>query len=353
MPNSGDVEVVKKITRIEKWLRRLESMIIRPTGSGTLHNAVTVTDTATINLTLTGQNIQADLLGGGSGHTIEDEGVPLAARTGLNFIGAGVTATDNAGTDATDVTIPGGVAVANIGSTAETVGGAVDNGVAVTASRSDHKHAITNPKIDDLATADDNTALDANTTNHGLVVKATAPAATLINVVGIGNGETSYSNKPLLDSTAPAALGVAASGSQLVAARRDHVHVMPKLDDTNTPDDITDLDSNTTNHGLLLKAVAPAAGLSTVVAIENGETVWKTKALFDTTNPEDIGAADPGTSLIAARRDHVHGGGGSSGGGGGIGSLQVDQSGGTSDTFGVLAGAINDANTTFTVSLVQ
>ena len=315
MPNSGDVEVVKRITLIEKWLRRLESMIIRPTGSGTLHDAVSVTDSATVNLTLVGQDIQADLIGGGSAHVIKDEGgAGLTARTNLNFTGAGVTATDNAGTDATDVTIAGGggVSVADIGSTAETVGGAVDNGVAATASRSDHKHAITNPKIDDLATADDNTDLDANTTNHGLVLKATAPAATLINVVGIGNGETAYTNKPMLDSTAPEALGVAASGSQLVAARRDHVHVMPKLDDTNTPDDNTDLDSNTTNHGLLLKAVAPAAGLSTVPAIENGETTWKTKALFDTTNPADVGAADPGTSLIAARRDHVHGGGGGS-----------------------------------------
>ncbi len=44
----------------------------------------------------------------GGGHTIQDEGVDLAARTHLNFIGAGVTATDNAGTDATDITIPGG-----------------------------------------------------------------------------------------------------------------------------------------------------------------------------------------------------------------------------------------------------
>ena len=226
MPNSGEVEVVKQIHLIKKWLRRLESMIIRPTGSGTLHNAVTVTDTATINLTLTGQNIQADLLGGGSGHTIEDEGVPLTARTGLNFIGAGVTATDNAGTDATDVTIPGGVAVANIGSTAETVGGAVADGVAATASRSDHKHAITNPKLDDLATPDANTDLNANTTNHGLLLQATAPAAGLMNFVGITSGETAYLNKPLFDTVNPAANGVADPGTQVIAARRDHVHVL-------------------------------------------------------------------------------------------------------------------------------
>ena len=229
MPNSGDGEVVKRITHLEKWLRRVESLILRPTGSGPLHDEVTVTDTATLNLTLTGQNIKGDVIGGGGGgHTIQDEGVPLAAETNLNFAGAGVVATDDPGNSATLVTIAGGAAVADIGSTAETVGGAVDNGVAATASRSDHKHAITNPKIDDLATADDN----------------------------------------------------------------------------------TDLNSNTTNHGLMIKAVAPAAGLSTVAAIENGETIWKAKALFDTTNPEDVGVADPGTSLIAARRDHVHAGGG-------------------------------------------
>lgn len=46
--------------------------------------------------------------GGGSGHTIEDEGTPLTARTNLNFVGAGVTVTDDSGNSATVVTIPGG-----------------------------------------------------------------------------------------------------------------------------------------------------------------------------------------------------------------------------------------------------
>ena len=44
--------------------------------------------------------------GSGSGHTIEDEGTPLTQRTSLNFVGAGVTVTDDAGNDATVVTIP-------------------------------------------------------------------------------------------------------------------------------------------------------------------------------------------------------------------------------------------------------
>ena len=46
--------------------------------------------------------------GTGGGHTIQDEGSPLTQRTNLNFAGAGVTATDDAGNDATLVTITSG-----------------------------------------------------------------------------------------------------------------------------------------------------------------------------------------------------------------------------------------------------
>jgi hypothetical protein len=45
--------------------------------------------------------------GGSGGHTIQDEGVDLTTRTKINFKGAGVTAADNSGDAATDVTIPG------------------------------------------------------------------------------------------------------------------------------------------------------------------------------------------------------------------------------------------------------
>jgi hypothetical protein len=40
-----------------------------------------------------------------SGHVIQEEGSPLTARANLNFVGTGVTATDDAGNDATKVTI--------------------------------------------------------------------------------------------------------------------------------------------------------------------------------------------------------------------------------------------------------
>jgi len=129
----------------------------------------------------------------------------------------------------TNATTSGGVSVADIGSTAETVGGSVANGSAATAARSDHKHAITNPAIDTLAAATDITTLNASTSAHGLVVKATAPAAGLVNVVGIENGETAYTNKALFDATSPStqAFGDAAAvGTAVVSARRDHKHAM-------------------------------------------------------------------------------------------------------------------------------
>jgi hypothetical protein len=50
--------------------------------------------------------------GAGGGHTIEDEGTPLTARTYLDFAGAGVTVTDVSGSDKTLVTIPSGAGAA-------------------------------------------------------------------------------------------------------------------------------------------------------------------------------------------------------------------------------------------------
>ncbi len=62
---------------------------------------VTLTDVGgTITIASTGG-------GGSGGHTIQDEGVSLPQRTNLNFVGAGVTATDDLGNDASVITIPG------------------------------------------------------------------------------------------------------------------------------------------------------------------------------------------------------------------------------------------------------
>lgn len=155
---------------------------------------------------------------------------------------------------------------------------------------------------------DGSTDVLASTTKRGLLLQGTAPAANQLNVVGIGNGETAYSNKALFNATNPTTPGVATPGTSIEAARSDHVHGVPKLDDNAAPDDNTDLNASTSAHGLAPKAVAPSSGLRNILAIDNGEAGYKNTALLDNTNPAAIGTASPGTSLLAARRDHVHAG---------------------------------------------
>lgn len=113
------------------------------------------------------------------------------------------------------------------------------------------------------------------------------------DTVGLGNVDnTSDADKPVSSATQTALDAKAATNR--------------KLDDFGAPDDNTDLNASTTAHGLLLKATAPAAGLRNVVAIDNGEAAYKNAALFDATNPADLGTAAPGSAMAAARRDHVH-----------------------------------------------
>lgn len=51
--------------------------------------------------------------GGGGGHTIEDEGTPLTARTSLNFVGSGVTAADSGGKTVVTISSGGDALTAN------------------------------------------------------------------------------------------------------------------------------------------------------------------------------------------------------------------------------------------------
>jgi hypothetical protein len=121
----------------------------------------------------------------------------------------------------------------------------------------------------------------ASTSSLGLAPQATAPASGLLSVLGIANGETVRTDKALFDSTNPAALGTAGPGSAMVAARRDHVHTLPKLDDLAAPDNNTDLDCSTTAHGLAPKLTAPSSGNLNVLGIANGETALTNKTVFE------------------------------------------------------------------------
>ena len=73
--------------------------------------------------------------GGGSGHTIADDGTPFTARATLDFQDGFVVA-DNAGANSTDIDLSYGAY-----STLNTDGSGA-NGSAITVARSDHKHAI-------------------------------------------------------------------------------------------------------------------------------------------------------------------------------------------------------------------
>ena len=67
--------------------------------------------------------------------------------------------------------------------------------------------------------------------------------------------------------------------------------------------------ASTTAEGLAPIAAAPASGLRNILGIDNGETAYAIKALFDATAPstQALGdAAAVGSAMAGARRDHKH-----------------------------------------------
>lgn len=67
----------------------------------------------------TGTLDQAGSGGGGTGHTIQEDAVSLTARTNLNF-STGITATDNAGTNSSDITVTkSGIGLGNVDNTSD------------------------------------------------------------------------------------------------------------------------------------------------------------------------------------------------------------------------------------------
>lgn len=97
---------------------------------------------------------------GGSGYTtVQDEGTPLTARSTLNFVGAGVTASDTGGV--TQVSISGGGAGStNVGKTTVNFGGGgTDATATVTGQASIGSSSVVQAFKEPLATAS-NTADD-------------------------------------------------------------------------------------------------------------------------------------------------------------------------------------------------
>ena len=105
-------------------------------------------------------------------------------------------------------------------------------------------------------------------------------------------------------ATPPADLGVAAVGTSNVASASDHVHQKPKLDDLNAPDDNTDLDSTTGQHGLLPKL---GGGVTDFLRADGSWAAPPGVPLSDT-DPVDVtkAAASEGTATESSRQDHKH-----------------------------------------------
>lgn len=105
LPIEKDKQIgLRHINGLDEFLERNYPKIIP--GSGGLKEIAH-------DETLSGSGTEDDpliVVGGtpGGGHTIQEEGTSLPQRTKLNFIGDGVTATDNAGAGSTDITISAG-----------------------------------------------------------------------------------------------------------------------------------------------------------------------------------------------------------------------------------------------------
>lgn len=192
-----------------------------------------------------------------------------AGLTGGGDLSSNRTFTIGAGTG---ITVNADDIAVNYGTTAVTA--CVGNDSRLSDSRTPTAHATSHKsggsdviKLDELATPADSTTLNATATEHGLLKKLSSLTSEFMRGDGTWN---------------------------------------PVAGEDLTTSDVTTVNASTSKHGFLLKATAPASGVRNVVAIDNGELVYKNTPLVDSTNPAALGAVAPGTSLIAARRDHVH-----------------------------------------------
>lgn len=181
----------------------------------------------------------------------------------------GITATIDDVGDGIDLAVAYGTVAAET-----SFGIASANGVASSASRSDHTHGTpANP------------------------VAYAAPALTLGTANAVGSASTLIRSDATIlafDATAPSTLafgGAAAAGAATVAARRDHSHGVP---------------ANPVAYA------APAFTLGTANATGAAATLIRSDAslaLFDATNPSTQAFSDAaavGAAAFAARRDHKH-----------------------------------------------
>lgn len=268
------------------------------TGKLVQNSAVTIADT-TGTVSINEHAALADPTASPTGKFAKDDGTwsaPPAAST--SAAGYAPQATAPAAGDRNYVGIANGETVyTNKALFSDSEGnpaalGVTDDGTSTYAARRDHVHDM--PAIDTLDAATDITTLNATTSAHGLAPKAVAPATTNRNFLGIANGETTFSNKPLFTTDSPANLGATNAGTSLYPARVDHVHLMPAFDD------LSDVDLTGVATGAIVAKgiggwVVLAPGITPNVALVNdggGLLSWSTLSATFLSDMEVSGPMD-------------------------------------------------------------
>lgn len=188
---------------------------------------------------------------GGAGHTIQEDSISLTARTKLNF-STGITATDNSGNNATDITVTkSGIGLSNVDNTSD----ATKNAASVT---------LTNKAID----ADNNTISNIDTGE----IKATA-------LVTEAEGLDSSDNDTSWPTT---------------AAVKDYIDNLPSTELNELPL-ATAPDTNDTVIGLEddVPVQFTPANIRTIINVEDGADVT------DATNVDAAGATMNADATLA------------------------------------------------------
>jgi trimeric autotransporter adhesin len=279
---------------IRTELQTLETEIANTT-SGHDHDG---TDSKSIPATAMPSAINAAKIADGSVSNAEFQylnGVTSAIQTQLNGKQASMGADDNYVTDAEKVVI-GNTSGTNSGDNAANT----NSGLVHTAGA----ESITGAKTFDK----DKVLMKGTSTGVTTISTANTGATSYTQTMQAKNGTIACRDDVTYIGTTSVALNRASNALTLAG-------ITLTTPDIGTPSAGTLTNctgypaASTTAAGIAPQATAPAAGLTNVVAIENGETVYKNKALFDATVPSTQAfgdAAAAGSAAVAARRDHKH-----------------------------------------------
>lgn len=203
---------------------------------------------------------------------------------------------------------------------ASAFGDSAAEGTATSLARSDHRHSReANPVTAHEAAGDphtgyrlesadhshQSTGAQAGQLDHGLALTGLADddhSAYLLASDATNRATFAANWTDLTDGGASALHSHAGGGAHALLDGSTHNDT---LVDTVTDGDV--IIGNATPKWSSLAISVPAANVRNVLGVDNGELRPSWKAMLDGTNPADVAtSASPGTSLIAAHRDHVH-----------------------------------------------